>query len=338
MREGFKRSRSETRRNKRIFQFASAQAKYQRWYQDPWISPLAVGPAEARLAELQHYMQREADALVLAKDVVKQLEGISSLDQKALAEAQARVQESSQKLDLLRLSHERCLKEKNQEPPPPPPQQEQAAAAAAGGAAAGVCRGAPPVTGNRVLSPQLQTWMSSVLLPVRLLHQTGLFNCRNTPGKLEVRLLGCEDLLKPQEEVEEVEDGSPAAHRTDGPTAGVGAVLRLDGRLVGRTRWAAVSRLTWDQKFCIQLERLLHRLCPKTKTKQKPLLSTKLSTDNGKAPSFLHNQQLCELSSQSVQRQRELRCGVPEAQPSGCGTTNAYVESFAGQRGDEADR
>uniref|UniRef100_A0AAQ4RTC6 Protein kinase N3 n=1 Tax=Gasterosteus aculeatus aculeatus TaxID=481459 RepID=A0AAQ4RTC6_GASAC len=35
----------------------------------------------------------------------------------------------------------------------------------------------------------------------------------------------------------------------------VGAVLRLDGRVVGRTRWAAVSRLTWDQTFCIQLER-----------------------------------------------------------------------------------
>lgn len=31
-------------------------------------------------------MQREKDALMLAKDVVKQLEGISSLDQKALAE------------------------------------------------------------------------------------------------------------------------------------------------------------------------------------------------------------------------------------------------------------
>lgn len=34
-------------------------------------------------------MQRETDALVLAKDVVKQLEGISSLDQKALAEVRA---------------------------------------------------------------------------------------------------------------------------------------------------------------------------------------------------------------------------------------------------------
>lgn len=49
-------------------------------------SPAAVSPADARLAELQHYVQRETDALVLAKDVVKQLEGIATLDQKALAE------------------------------------------------------------------------------------------------------------------------------------------------------------------------------------------------------------------------------------------------------------
>ena len=50
------------------------------------MSPVAGGPLDARLAELQHYMQRETEALVLAKDVVKQLEGISALDQKALAE------------------------------------------------------------------------------------------------------------------------------------------------------------------------------------------------------------------------------------------------------------
>lgn len=45
-----------------------------------------VAPADARVSELRHYMQREADALALAEDVVKQLEGISSLDQQALAE------------------------------------------------------------------------------------------------------------------------------------------------------------------------------------------------------------------------------------------------------------
>lgn len=50
------------------------------------ISPLTASLVDARLVELQHYVQRESDALVLAKDVVKELEGISSLDRKALAE------------------------------------------------------------------------------------------------------------------------------------------------------------------------------------------------------------------------------------------------------------
>lgn len=36
-------------------------------------------------------------------------------------QAQSREQESSQKLDLLRLSLEKCLNEKSQEPPQPPP-------------------------------------------------------------------------------------------------------------------------------------------------------------------------------------------------------------------------
>lgn len=33
-------------------------------------------------------------------------------------------------------------------------------------------------------------------------------------------------------------------------------MLRLDGRVVGLTPWAAASRLSWDQTFSIQLERV----------------------------------------------------------------------------------
>ncbi|KAM7391077.1 hypothetical protein PAMP_021793 [Pampus punctatissimus] len=197
------------------------------------ISPLAVSPADARLAELQHYMQREKDALMLAKDVVQQLEGISSLDQKALAEAQSRVQESSQKLDLLRLSLDKCLKDKRQEPVEQPAGEIDSSL------------GSPKSPQNPRTGSPLSTSPS-------------IFSFRpaSLTGKLEVRLLGCEDLLKPLTDLEqETEDGSPAAHRKDGPSEEINAVLRLDGRVVGRTRWAAVSRLSWDQTFCIQLER-----------------------------------------------------------------------------------
>ncbi|KAL7391408.1 hypothetical protein ABVT39_008987 [Epinephelus coioides] len=201
------------------------------------ISPLAISAVDARLAELQHYMQRETDALVLAKDVVKQLEGISSLDQKALAEAQSRVQESSQKLDLLRLSLEKCMKEKSQEP-----LQEPEA-------------GIDPSEGS--LSPH----ESRPGCP--LSTSPSIFSIRpaSLTGKLEVRLLGCENLLTPRINQEQenhlsaTEDGSAAAHKTDGNAAEISAVLRLDTRVVGQTRCAAVSRLNWDQTFCIQLER-----------------------------------------------------------------------------------
>ncbi|XP_076587365.1 serine/threonine-protein kinase N2-like isoform X2 [Chaetodon auriga] len=200
------------------------------------MSPVTVSAADARLAELQHYMQRETDALVLAKDVVKQLEGISSLDQKALAEAQSRVQESSQKLDLLRLSLEKCLKENNQEPLKQP--------------AAGVSPsdGPPSPCSARPGCPLSTSPSNFSIRPASL------------TGKLEVRLLGCEDLLRPLTNPEQenhlnpTEDSSPAAHRTDEPSE-ISAVLRLDTRVVGRTSWAAVSRLSWDQTFCIQLER-----------------------------------------------------------------------------------
>ncbi|XP_035514516.1 serine/threonine-protein kinase N2-like [Morone saxatilis] len=200
-------------------------------------SPVAVSLVDARLAELQHYMQRETDALVLAKDVVKQLEGISSLDQKALAEAQSRVQESSQKLDLLRMSLEKFPKENNQEPL----QQPEGAV--------------EPSEGT--VSPQ----NSRPGCP--LSTSPSIFSIRpaSLTGKLEVRLLGCEDLLNPLTNPEQenhpspIEDCSPAANRTDGPSVEISAVLRLDTRVVGRTRWAAVNRLSWDQMFCIQLER-----------------------------------------------------------------------------------
>ncbi|XP_047197265.1 serine/threonine-protein kinase N2 isoform X2 [Hippoglossus stenolepis] len=198
------------------------------------VSPVAVAPVDARLAELQHHMQRETDALVLAKDVVKQLEGISSLDQKALTEAQSRVHESSQKLDLLRRSQKKCLDEKSQEPEPQQP-------------AGGVHPSQGPPS-SQYQRPGCPLSTSPSVFSIRPASLT---------GKLEVKLLGCEDLLKPRTnpEQEKSGDGSSAAHRTEGHQAEISAVLRLDGRVVGRTRWAAVSRLSWDQTFCIQLER-----------------------------------------------------------------------------------
>ncbi|KAM9858650.1 serine/threonine-protein kinase N2-like [Aulostomus maculatus] len=202
------------------------------------VSPLAASPVDRHFSELQYYIQREQDALVLARDVVKQLEGISSLDQKALVEAQSRVQESTQKLYLLRLSLETHLEDKNQEPVEQP----------AGGVDPSL---RPP---KCPLNPRRGYPLSSSL-PIFSIRPASL------TGKLEVKLLGCEDLMRPltlsdhENHLRPTKDASPAAPRPDGPSAEMSAVLRLDGRVVGRTRWAAVSRLSWDQTFCVQLER-----------------------------------------------------------------------------------
>ncbi|XP_051806523.1 serine/threonine-protein kinase N2-like [Acanthochromis polyacanthus] len=189
------------------------------------VSPLAVSPADIRLEELQHFIQRETDALVRAKDVVKQLEGISALDQKALNEAQSRLQDSSQKLHLLQLSLEKCLEEKNQENLEVPPGDEETS------------EGQPDLQNPRTRGSMSTSASIYSIRPASL------------TGKLEVKLLGCEDLLKA------ATDSSPAAQKPHGPSAEVSAVLRLDGRPVGRTSWASVSRTTWDQTFYIQLER-----------------------------------------------------------------------------------
>lgn len=54
------------------------------------------------------------------------------------------------------------------------------------------------------------------------------------------------------------------------PAADVSAVLRLDARVVGQTRWAPSSQMSWDQTFCLQLERVreVGRACPVTTQKR----------------------------------------------------------------------
>ncbi|XP_044938480.1 serine/threonine-protein kinase N3 isoform X4 [Mustela putorius furo] len=194
--------------------------------------PLLPGP-ELLAEELRHRLRIEAAVAEGAKNVVKLLGGRRTHDRKALAEAQAQLQESSQKLDLLRLALEQLL-----EGLPP----------------------AHPLRGR--VARELRTAVSGKPQPSGVLVKPTAVT-----GTLEVRLLGCEQLLTA------VPGRSPAAALAGSPSQGwlrgrakpqrgggdlaseVLSVLKVDNRVVGQTGWGPVAKQSWDQTFIVPLER-----------------------------------------------------------------------------------
>ncbi|XP_053523760.1 serine/threonine-protein kinase N3 isoform X3 [Artibeus jamaicensis] len=190
------------------------------------------GP-ELLAEELRHRLRIEAAVAKGAKNVVKLLGSRRTQDRKALAEAQAQLQESSQKLDLLRLALEQLL-----EGLPP----------------------AHPLRGR--VARELRTAVSGNPPPSGTLVKPTTMT-----GTLQVRLLGCEQLLTA------VPGRSPVAALAASPSQGwlrgrarqqraggelaseVLAVLKVDNRVVGQTGWGPVTRQSWDQTFVIPLER-----------------------------------------------------------------------------------
>ncbi|XP_031225496.1 serine/threonine-protein kinase N3 isoform X3 [Mastomys coucha] len=183
--------------------------------------------------ELQHRLRVEAAVAAGAKNVVKLLGGQRMQDRKALAEAQAQLQESSQKLDLLRLALELLLER------------------------------LPPTHSLRSrVTRELRMAMLGNPQPLGTLVKPIALT-----GTLQVRLLGCKDLLVavPGRSPMAVLAGSPSEswlrtrsrqHRGGGELGSeVLAVLKVDNRVVGQTGWGLVAEKSWDQAFVISLDR-----------------------------------------------------------------------------------
>uniref|UniRef100_A0A4W5LYF7 protein kinase C n=1 Tax=Hucho hucho TaxID=62062 RepID=A0A4W5LYF7_9TELE len=216
----------------------------------------SISPLELRVAELRHHLKIEAAVAEGAKNVVKHLGGRKVQDRRALAEAQTRLQESCQKLDLLRLSLERRLAELPGDHPK-----------------------------LSVIKEELTLGASSPSLGLQLERLNSTSSCSSSSffkpatltGRLEVRLMGCQDL---QESVPgrcrmaciTSTPGSPSEAKSLKMRAGLSgrstngkitktdelssdAVLKVDNRMVGRTHWRALSKDAWDQSFSIELER-----------------------------------------------------------------------------------
>ncbi|XP_076784512.1 serine/threonine-protein kinase N3 isoform X2 [Arvicanthis niloticus] len=183
--------------------------------------------------ELQHRLRIEAAVAAGAKNVVKLLGSQRMQDRKALAEAQTQLQESSQKLDLLRLALELLLEK------------------------------LPPTHSLRSrVTRELRMAILGKPQPLGTLVKPIALT-----GTLQVHLLGCKDLLEavPGRSPMAVLAGSPSEgwlrtrsrqQRGGGELASeVLAVLKVDNRAVGQTGWGLVAEKSWDQAFIISLDR-----------------------------------------------------------------------------------
>ncbi|XP_075935547.1 serine/threonine-protein kinase N2 [Anarhichas minor] len=214
-----------------------------------------ISALELRIADLMHHMKIESAVAEGAKNVVKQLSGRKIQDRRVLAEAQTRMQESSQKVDLLSLSLERRLSELPWNHPKHAAIKEE------------LLLGTPPSCG--IPKKQCNTLSSS----------SSSFKPASLTGRLEVCLMGCQDLLEsvpgrgrvtsiPVTSVS-LSDGksvkvraglsgrsaSAKTTKADDLSSEISAVLKVDNRIVGRTHWRQLGKEAWGQSFSIELER-----------------------------------------------------------------------------------
>uniref|UniRef100_A0A8C2ZVP6 protein kinase C n=1 Tax=Cyclopterus lumpus TaxID=8103 RepID=A0A8C2ZVP6_CYCLU len=210
-----------------------------------------ISPLDLRVEELCHHAKIESAVAEGAKNVMKLLGSGKVTEKRAHSEAQARFNESSQKLDLLRYSLEQRLNELPKNHPRSSSIVEELSLLSS------------PVLSPRSSIISTQNQYSTVTKPAAL------------TGTLDVRLMGCQDLLenvpgRSKAASVPLPGWSPSetrssfisrANRNRGVSSRnltkneISAVLKLDNTVVGQTSWRSVSNQAWDQKFTLELDR-----------------------------------------------------------------------------------
>ncbi|XP_063910008.1 serine/threonine-protein kinase N isoform X4 [Zophobas morio] len=221
-------------------------------------------PLEERIDDLKHRLRVEAAVVEGAKNVIKLLQNGSKdkSDKRALSEAQESLRASSMKLDLLRKSLELRKSELPSDSPIALQLKEELANA-------------------QTFSPLSVHYTS--LQPFRerpngnkIMTSSSTFSrCAAVTGTLEVRLMGCQDLLedvpgRPRKDGDG--SSSPMDLRffkkgvtgrsssksysiKDEVSDEIMAVLKLDNTTVAQTNWKLCSQQAWDQRFSIELDK-----------------------------------------------------------------------------------
>ncbi|KAK2719160.1 hypothetical protein QYM36_004856 [Artemia franciscana] len=207
---------------------------------------------DERIEELRRHLRIEAAVVKGAKNAITLLQGVKT-DKKALSEAQTSLNESLQRLDLIRHSLELRLKEIS---PQSPLAME--------------------------LKRELESVYSITSSPGSISYvnshgRNSTNNLRGLPytkpaaitGKLEVRLMGCQDLMEdipgrsrkpvltnsPSGDLKSFFSKSKSYNVKDEISNDIMAILRLDNQVVGQTAWKPCSQQAWDQRFSIDLEK-----------------------------------------------------------------------------------
>ncbi|CAH1284852.1 unnamed protein product [Diabrotica balteata] len=210
-----------------------------------------------RIEDLKHRLRVEAAVVEGAKNVIKLLQNNNKdkSDKKALIEAQESLRASSMKLDLLKKSLEIRKSELPEDSPVAIHLKEELANAQAFSPTTMHYTSLQPFREGSENSRHLTSWSM-------------LNRCAAVTGTLEVRLMGCQDLLeevpgRPKKETDVT--SSPMEFSFFKKTKSysikeevsddIMAVLKLDNTTVGQTSWRPCSQQAWDQRFSIELDK-----------------------------------------------------------------------------------
>ncbi|XP_045448504.1 serine/threonine-protein kinase N [Melitaea cinxia] len=211
---------------------------------------------DERIAEIRNRLRIEAAVVEGSKNAIRLLQSDKKItDKKALHEAQTSLLESTQKLDLLRKS----LDMRRQELP------TESAAFIELGHELRSTGSSPGYVSLSGASGQRSLFVS----PAPMISP-----CVQVTGTLEVRLMGCQDLL---EDVPGRARRDPLASPSDLKSFVKGvtirnsmkytysikedtsneimAVMKLDNHTVAQTSWRPCSQQAWDQRFTIKLDK-----------------------------------------------------------------------------------